>query len=378
MNDVFEGMESFVLVYLNDILVLSKNPEEHAEHVRAVLTRLIEHNFYAKRSKCEFFKDTLKFLAHILSKDGISVDPEKVKALLQWPAPRTVSEIRQFVGLANVFRKFVDKLSVIAKPLTDLTKSDTPWVWGDKENQAFEQIKSAMCSAPVLAMPDTAKDFTVICDASAYGMGAVLMQEGHPVAYWSRLFNPAQQNYTVTDRELMAVVEALKHWRCYLGDKLFTVITDHSPLTHFSTKKELHGRQARWAETLAMYSFNWQYRPGRTNVADPFSRHPNMTRTLAAVMTRGRLVPNDHKSADTDTQQPVLGFASEIQDSGAAKDVVLQLSLLEKDISKGYAFDPVLAADSKHNHRWHFSNALWFTAWTTKLLCLIIRIYSSG
>ena len=108
-------------------------------------------------------------------------------------------------------------------------------------------------------------------------MGAVLMQEGHPVAYWSRLLVPAQQNYTVTERELLAVVEALKHWRCYLGDKPFLVDTDHSPLTHFSTKKDLHGRQARWAETLAMFAFTWEYRPGRTNVADPFSRHPSFT-----------------------------------------------------------------------------------------------------
>jgi hypothetical protein len=201
----------------------------------------------------------------------VSVNPEKIQALLDWPAPKSVTEIRQFVGLANVFRKFVDNLSTIAKPLTDLTKANIPYLWGAAQQNSFERIKTALTSTPVLKMPDTAKDFTVVCDASAYGMGAVLMQEDHPVAYWSRLLNPAQQNYTVTERELLAVVEALKHWRCYLGDKSFTVVTDHSPLTHFSTKKELHGRQARWAETLAMYSFGWEYKPGRTNVADPFS-----------------------------------------------------------------------------------------------------------
>jgi hypothetical protein len=214
-------------------------------------------------------------------------------------------------------------------------------------------------------MPDTAKHFTVVTDASAYGMGAVLMQEEHPVAYWSRLFNPAQQNYTVTERELMAVVEALKHWRCYLGDKPFTVVTDHSPLTHFSTKKDLHGRQARWSEVLAMFAFAWEYRPGRTNVADPFSRHPTMTRGLAAI-TRGRAAVPANAPAGTVTP-PAVSVAGSAQEQRIDQSVAAaggraggQLSPLELDISKGYAFDPMFS-DTKYNHRWKFQHSLWFT-----------------
>jgi hypothetical protein len=144
MNEVFKGMEDFVLVYLDDILVFSKNPADHEEHVRQVLTRLREHQCYAKLSKCEFFKDTLLFLGHILSKDGVRVNPAKIQTLLNWPVPKSVTEIRQFVGLANVFRKFVKDLSIKAKPLTDLTKADTPWVWGVAEQASFEHINSLL------------------------------------------------------------------------------------------------------------------------------------------------------------------------------------------------------------------------------------------
>jgi hypothetical protein len=290
MNDVFKGMEHFCLVYLDDVLVYSSSPEEHANHLRMVLARLREHRLYAKRSKCVFAQTTLKFLGHILSAEGVRVDPEKTQVLQDWKTPANVTEVRQFVGLANYFRKFVLGFSSMSKPLTELTKASTAWQWGDKEQQAFDAIKAALCHAPTLAMPDTQKDFTVICDASDFGIGAVLMQDGHPVAYSSKLLNAAPRNDTVSDRELLAIVEALKQWRCYLGDRHFTVVTDHSPLTHFATKRDLQGRQARWAEVLAMFSFSWEYRPGRINVADPFSRNPahQPAELLTAILRSGR------------------------------------------------------------------------------------------
>ena len=155
------------------------------------------------------------------------MDPEKIQALQEWPTPGNVTEVRQFVGLANYFRKFVQGLSSMAKPLTELTRGKTPWTWGEPEQAAFDGIKQALCQAPTLRMPDSQLDYTVVCDASDFGIGAVLMQDGHPLAYFSKLLNAAQRNYTVTERELLAVVEALKLWRCYLGDQPFLVVTDH-------------------------------------------------------------------------------------------------------------------------------------------------------
>ena len=207
MADVFKGMESFICLYLDDICIHSKTPDEHAKHLRAVMSRLREHQLYAKRSKCHFAKPQLKFLGHIVGADGVKVDPAKISALMDWPTPASVTDVRQFMGLANYFRKFVVGMSSIAKPLTDLTKSGTPWMWGEPQQQAFESIKQALCQAPTLAMPDIQEEFTVVCDASNFGIGAVLMQKDHPVAYFSKLLNSAQRNYTVmTERELLAVV----------------------------------------------------------------------------------------------------------------------------------------------------------------------------
>jgi RNase H-like domain found in reverse transcriptase/Integrase zinc binding domain/Chromo (CHRromatin Organisation MOdifier) domain len=300
--------------------------------------------------------------------------------LNEWPTPKNVTEVRQFLGLANYFRKFVLGLSHMCRPLTELTKAGTAWQWGDKEQVAFDSVKQALCSAPTLAMPDTQKDFTVICDASDFGIGAVLMQDGHPVAYSSKLLNAAQRNYTVSDRELLAVVEALKQWRCYLGDRHFKVVTDHSPLTHFATKRDLQGRQARWAEVLAMYSFSWEYRPGRINVADPFSRNPaHKPDVVLAAMASGK--PSDkvlqaQRAAVLPASSPRnLPHAPQNErdlrrastPAGAdtsgkpAIDTGVALSQLEKAVSAGYKFDPIFQ-DPKRNRKFKNLHGLWFDA----------------
>jgi RNase H-like domain found in reverse transcriptase/Reverse transcriptase (RNA-dependent DNA polymerase)/Integrase zinc binding domain/gag-polyprotein putative aspartyl protease/Chromo (CHRromatin Organisation MOdifier) domain len=363
MNDVFKGMEEYVLVYLDDILVFSRSQAEHATHLEKVLNRLREHQLYAKRSKCAFGKDRLKFLGHILSAEGLQVDPEKISALTEWPTPGNVTEVRQFMGLANYFRKFAQGFSSIARPLTDLTKAKTTWIWGAAQQAAFDNIKAVLTNAPTLQMPDSQLDYTVVCDASDFGIGAVLMQEEHPVAYFSKLLNAAQRNYTVTERELLAVVEALKLWRCYLGDQPFLVVTDHSPLTHFSTKKDLMGRQARWAETLAMYNFQWEYRPGRTNVADPFSRNPSLQRQLlAAVPTVRRKSTRLAKAPDSEPLSAQAETGTSL-DPPAARDpwkTPVVLTAMEASISKAYAYDPCFAGNNAQNAKWEFRHKLWF------------------
>jgi hypothetical protein len=393
MNDVFKGMEHYVLVYIDDVMVMSKSPEEHAVHLKAVLARLREHELYAKRSKCHFAKSTLKFLGHVISAGGVQVDPGKIKVLQDWPVPKSVTDVRQFVGLANYFRKFVLGLSELARPLTNLTKNEMAWQWGEAEQTAFDSIKLALCEAPTLRMPDTQKEFTVVCDASNFGIGAVLMQQEHPVAYFSKLLDSAQRNYTVTERELLAVVEALKHWRCYLGDKPFTVVTDHSPLTHFATKVDLHGRQARWAEVLARFSFTWEYRPGRLNVADPLSRNPlhrdllltalGISSPKAAVRqmqvtTRSRAAKAKATPAGVGATEKSLSSrqapgeppATKVPQHGGTSGTATNDSAqagqathvdrtpLEADIIKAYAFDPYFK-DTKRTHNWTHQHGFW-------------------
>jgi hypothetical protein len=264
----------FVCVYLDDILIYSKSEEEHLEHLRLVLGTLRQHRLHAKESKCEFFKDKVKFLGHVVSKDGIAVDPDKVAVMQKWPPPRTAGDIRSFLGLANYFRKFIRGYSGTVSPLIALTKEGAPWVWEDKQIDAFEAIKLALASAPVLVVPDLNKPYTLVSDASMIASGAVLLQEGRVIAYTSKKHSPAEINYGTGEQEMLGVINALKEWRCYLeGAENVVLVTDHNPNTYFvNPNTTLSRRQARWVEFLSRFHFEWQHIPGRTNFADPISR----------------------------------------------------------------------------------------------------------
>uniref|UniRef100_A0A8R7TJ16 Reverse transcriptase domain-containing protein n=1 Tax=Triticum urartu TaxID=4572 RepID=A0A8R7TJ16_TRIUA len=191
MNKVFmEFLDKFVVVFIDDILVYSKNEEEHAEHLRLVLEKLREHQLYAKFSKCEFWLKEVGFLGHIVSGEGIAVDPTKVESVREWNAPTTVGEIRSFLGLAGYYRRFIENFSKIARPMTSLLKKDTKFVWTEECEASFQELKKRLVTAPVLVLPDVHKDFQVYCDASRQGLGGVLMQEGKVVAYASRQLRP--------------------------------------------------------------------------------------------------------------------------------------------------------------------------------------------
>jgi hypothetical protein len=233
MNSIFSDFirEGFVVVYLDDVLIFSKTEEEHMEHLRRVFARLREHNLYAKLKKCDFLKEELCYLGHIVGKFGLRADPAKVQTVKDWPVPTNMHELRQFLGLANYFRKFIRGYSLLAAPLTSLTGARTPWVWGEEQQAAFQALKDKLISAPILALPDFSKPFKVVCDACDFGIGAVLMQDDKVVAYYSKKLLPAERNYHATERELLAVVAALKEWRCYLLGKPFQVITDHQTNT---------------------------------------------------------------------------------------------------------------------------------------------------
>jgi hypothetical protein len=187
MNYIFmDYLDKFVVVYLDDILVYSKNEEEHAKHLRLVLEKLREHQLYAKYSKCEFWLSEVTYLGHVISKDGIAVNPERVQTILDWTPPKNVKQVRSFLGLASYCRRFVENFSKIAKPLTNLLHKGVKFEWTDKCQESFQTLKDKLTSAPVLAPLDSRKDFMIYCDASRQGLGCVLMQERKVIAYGSQ------------------------------------------------------------------------------------------------------------------------------------------------------------------------------------------------
>jgi hypothetical protein len=183
MNFVFmPELDKFVVVFIDDILVYSKNEEEHAGHLHVVLQRLREHHLYAKLSKCDFWLKEIKFLGHTISQAGISVDPDKVQEVMNWKPPTTVRQIRSFLGLAGYYRRFISNFSQIAKPITELLKEEAKFVWSQKCEDAFHALRKHLTTAPVLAQPDNSKPFDVYCNASGAGLGCVLMQDNRVIA----------------------------------------------------------------------------------------------------------------------------------------------------------------------------------------------------
>eukprot|EP00253_Pinus_taeda_P011178 PITA_11178 len=217
MNSIFhQYLDRFVLIFIDDILVYSRTVEEHQEHLRKVLQTLREHQLYAKFSKCDFFKEEIQYLGHVISKEGIAVDPEKIKAIMDWPVPKDVADIRSFMGLAGYYRRFVEGFSRVAFPITSLQKKGKAFQWTPNCQKSFEQLKHLLTTAPILRIVDPDKDYVVCTDASKEGVGGVLMQEGRVVAYESRKLKEHEQKYSTYDLELTAVIHALKMWRHYL------------------------------------------------------------------------------------------------------------------------------------------------------------------
>ncbi|GJT92061.1 putative reverse transcriptase domain-containing protein [Tanacetum coccineum] len=207
-----------------------------------------------------------------LQGSSIHVDPAKIESIKDWASPKTPTEIRQFLGLASYYRRFIEGFLKIAKSMTELTQKGIKFDWGEKEENAFQLIKQKLCSAPILALPEGSKDFVVYCDASHKGLGAVLMQKEKVIAYASRQLKFHEKNYTTHDLELGSVVFALKIWRHYLYETKCTVFTDHKSLQHILDQKELNMRQHWWLELLSDYDYDIRYHPGKANVvADALS-----------------------------------------------------------------------------------------------------------
>ncbi|QRV96785.1 Retrotransposable element Tf2 protein [Ceratobasidium sp. AG-Ba] len=281
MNHIFRHLlGTTVVVYMDDILIFSKKEEEHAEHVREVLRILRENNLYAKLAKCEFFVKRVIFLGLVITSEGISMEEEKIKAITEWNAPRKIKEVQAFLGFVNFYRRFIAEFGKIARPLHDLTKKETKFEWSQKCQQAFEEIKKRVCENPVLIHPDPDKPFILETDASGVAIGAILSQRGedgylHPIAYLSKSYNDAQRNYDTANKELLAIVESLKHWRIYLEGTIqpITVFTDHRNLERWKNAETFNRRHARWHMELASFNFEIHYRPGKMSTKpDALSR----------------------------------------------------------------------------------------------------------
>ncbi|GJZ38415.1 putative reverse transcriptase domain-containing protein [Tanacetum coccineum] len=300
-------LDKFVITFIDDILIYSKNKKEHKEHLMAILELFKKEELYAKSPKCEFWIPKVQFLGHVIDSQGIHMDLAKVESIKDWASPKTPTEIRQFLGLAGYNRRFIKGFSKIAKPMTKLVQKKIAFEWGDKQEAAFQTLKNKLCSAPILALPQGAENFIVYCDASHKGLGAVLMQNEKVIAYASRQLKIHEKNYTTHDLELGLVVFSLKIWRHYLYKTKCMVFIDHKSLQHILDQKELNMRQRRWLEFLSDYDCQIRYHPGKENVvADALSckERSKPLRVRALVMTIGLNLPKQILEAQIEAQKP--------------------------------------------------------------------------
>jgi hypothetical protein len=322
MNKVFmEYLDKFMVVFIDDILIFSKNEEEHDENLRLVLQKLRENQLYAKLKKYEFWLKDVSFLGHIISEGGISVDPSKVKDVLSWKTPQNISDIRSFLGLVGYYRRFIEGFSKISKPMTELLAKGKTFEWMPRREVSFQELKKRLTTTPVLTMPDVERPFSIYCDAFGQGLGCVLIQDGHVVAYASRQLRNMKK-YLTHDLELAAVMHALKIWRHYIIGKRCEVYLDHKSLKYIFTQPDLNLRQRRWLELIKDYDLGINYHPGKANMeADASSKrfHLNMLATR-------ELLPEFCK----EFEKLNLGWVS------STEVVTMEIdSTLEQDIRKG-------------------------------------------
>ena len=281
-----EDGPDFVSVYIDDVLVFSRTWEEHLQHVRAVLGRLQEAKLKLKAVKCRFGRAEVEYLGHIITPQGLKTNPRLVLAVKQFPTPRNVREVRQFLGLSSYYHRFIPSFAKCAQPLHNLTRQGVQFKWCTECQQAFEFLKQRLIEAPVLAYPSFSKEFVLETDASIEGLGAVLSQaqgDGrlHPIAFASRALSQAERNYSITELETLAVVWAVSHFHYYLYNQVVTVYTDHTAVKAVLETPNPSGKHARWWEKVygrGVKSVKIVYRPGRMNGnADALSRNPQLS-----------------------------------------------------------------------------------------------------
>jgi hypothetical protein len=286
MNDMFTDMisEGVVVVYLDDILIFTKDLEEHRWITHRVLGRLAEHQLYLRPEKCEFEKTRIEYLGLIILENQVEMDPVKVAGVGEWPKPCNKQEVQSFLGFANFYCRFIKDFSHHAWPLFNLTKNEQKWQWSSSEASTFWKLKELVTSAPVLTTPANDQPFCIEADSSDFATGAVLSQlsaedaKWHPVAYYSKSLSETERNYEIHDKKMLAIIRALDEWRHFLegAPRKFEILTDHKNLEYFMSAKKLNRQQARWSLTLARFNFVMHHQPGKTmGKLDALSRWAN-------------------------------------------------------------------------------------------------------
>jgi hypothetical protein len=273
MNDIFRDiLDVYVLIYLDDILIFSRDLTQHKEHVHEVLCCLTTNGLYAKAKKCEFSKHSTEFLGFIISAEGITMSPSKVDTILSWPEPQKVTDLQAFLSFANFYRCFIQGYSRIILPLTHLLKKGASFTFSTAARTAFQKLKTTFTSAPILHHFDHNLDTIIETDASDSAISAIISQVHpdnllHPIAFMSRKMTPAECNYEIHDKELLAIISAMKLWRHYLESlpKPFHILTDHKNLEYFQTARILSCRQAHWSEEINHHKYTIDYHPSTKN-----------------------------------------------------------------------------------------------------------------
>jgi hypothetical protein len=258
------GTECYV--FIDDIIVYSTTAREHADRLENVLQRLERANLQLQAEKCQFAQPRVQYLGFVVSEEGISASPDKVEAVRNYPCPNNVKDVRAFLGLASFYRRLVPRFAEIAKPLSELTRKDQQFIWGQRQQEAYQTLKDKLCNTPVLAYPNFELPFILTTDASQVAVAAILsqVQEGveRPIAYASRQMNKAERAYSASEAEMLALVWATKYFRCYLYGKRFLVRTDHAALAYLHKFADNNGRLMRWSLRLANLDFVIEHRPG--------------------------------------------------------------------------------------------------------------------
>lgn len=289
MNTIFAPLlRKCVLVFIDDILIYSPTLEQHQVDLKAVLELLAQHQLKVKRSKCTFAQPQLKYLGHIISANGVATDSKSIEAVRSWPVPQNAKEVRKFLGLAGYYRKFVRNFGLISRILTDLLKKNELFVWTPDHQQAFLALKQALLTAPVLAFPNFDRPFVVETDASDCGIGAVLMQDQHPIAFLSRALGPRLRGLSTYEKESLAILLVVDRWRPYLQQSPFVIRTDQRALSHLDEQRLTTPWQQKALTKLLGLQYSIVYKKGSSNqVADALSRHPAITVGEVLAITMG-------------------------------------------------------------------------------------------
>ena len=348
MQEIFRNLAyESLIIYLDDIIIFGKTFEEHLSNIREVLTRFRNHQIKLNPRKCSFVKQEVSYLGHIITPAGVKPDQSKVDAILNYPRPTNAKEVRQFLGLAGYYRRFIKDFSKISSCLHRLTGPKSTFEWTDECQEAFNYLRTALTKSPILAYPDFNNPFELHVDASDSGLGYILgqVQDGKEVviAYGGRTLTAPEKNYSVTERECLALVEGVKHYHVYLLNNEFTAYADHNALKYLMSVKNPAGRLARWALELQKYNFTIKHRPGVKNAnADALSRIPH---TVLALDSPGLQTDCIFESQRRDSE--LIPLISYLESDELPEDDKLRKTILH--LADNYFLD----GDGLLFHIWH-------------------------